>query len=183
MLSIIFVLALPVAAYTGLTERSTSALAGDEESATDHWEALNNGIRGIAEHPLGLGLGTSAGVGQRFSDSGAFITENYYLQMGIEIGLLGMIVFILLTVTVIRYLNRAAKRVPDVPLGAMRLAMIGIAVGAFLLHAWTEFAVSWTAWALTGAVLGYSERIMRAEDAAVDQPVDSAPIAAPHMTF
>ncbi len=164
VLSIVFVLALPVAAYTGLTERSTSALAGDEESATDHWEALNNGVRGVAQHPLGLGLGTSAGVGQRFSTTGAFITENYYLQMGIEIGLVGMILFVLLTVTVIRYLNRAAKRVPDLPLGAMRLAMIGIATGAFLLHAWTEFAVSWTAWGLTGAVLGYSERIMRAED-------------------
>jgi hypothetical protein len=182
VLSIIFVLALPVAAYTGLTERSTSALSGDEESATSHWDSLNNGIQGVVENPIGRGLGTSAGVGQRFTDS-AFITENYYLQMGIEIGVIGMIMFILLTITVIRYLNRAARRVPDLPLGAMRLAMIGLAIGAVLLHTWTEFAVSWTAWGLAGAVLGYSERIMQAEDAAVDQPVDTAPIARPHLTF
>ena len=126
-----------------------------------------NGLHGISDHPLGAGLGTSAGVGQRFSDT-AFITENYYLQMGIEIGVIGMIMFILLTITVIKYLNRAAKRVPDLPLGAMRLAMIGMAVGAVLLHTWTDFAVSWTAWGLAGAVLGYSERIMRAEDAEQD---------------
>lgn len=176
VLSIIFCLALPVAAYTGLTERSTSAASGEEESAVDHWDSLINGIRGVADRPLGHGIGTSAGVGQRFSTVGAFITENYYLQMGIEIGLVGMLLFVVLTLVLIKYMNRAARRVPDLPMGAMRIAMIGLAVGALLLHTWTEFAISWTAWGMAGAVLGYSERIMRAED---EQSGDTSDASAP----
>lgn len=164
IITMLLFLALPVAVYSGLAERSTSVASGDEESAVDHWDAQLNGINGVIDHPIGLGIGTSAGIGQRFSTTGAFITENYYLQMGIELGVLGMFLFIALTLVLIKYLNRASKRVPDVALGAMRLAVIGLAIGATLLHTWTDFAVAWSAWALAGAVLGYAEREMRDED-------------------
>jgi hypothetical protein len=180
VITIIVFLALPVAAYSGLTERSTSVTSGDEQSAFDHWDALVNGIRGVGEHPLGMGIGTSAGVGQRFSTTGAFITENYYLQMGIELGIVGLILFLALTIVLIRYMNRAAKKVPDLPLGAMRLATIGLAVGAALLHTWTDFAVAWSAWGLAGGVLGYAERQMRGEgvdDEGAAPTVDELPAA------
>jgi hypothetical protein len=164
LLSILIALALPVAVVSGLAERSTSAVAGQEESATDHWEAQVNGFRGLAENPLGLGLGTSAGVGLRFSEVGAFVTENYYLQIGIELGIVGMLLFIALTLVLIKRLNHAVKRVPDMALGAMRGAVIGLAIGAVLLHTWNDFPVAWVAWALAGAVLGNAERVMRDED-------------------
>ncbi len=150
-------IALPAATATGLSERATTTASGEEQSAVDHVKSFWTSTSVISKNPLGQGLGTSAGTGQRFQVGNTTISENNYLQVGIETGVIAMAVFVALTVALIRRLNRAARSVDDLGTAAIRSAGIGLAIGAFFLHTWNDFAVAWTFWGLAGAALGIAE--------------------------
>jgi hypothetical protein len=154
--------ALPAAAATGLTERVTSAASGDDESAIDHVDSFWNGVDAIEAAPLGFGLGTSAGIGQRFASQYTTVTENAYLQVGVETGVVAMALFVALTLVTLARLQHASRARAEIGITAVRSAGVGLAVGAFFLHAWNEFAVAWPYWALAGACIGIAERAARA---------------------
>jgi O-Antigen ligase len=161
----VLLVALPVAAATGLSERATTPKSGDERSGVDHLTALANGVDAVAHDPVGRGVATSAGTGQRFDKSNAVISENYYLQVGIETGVVGMLAFVALTVVLLRRLKRA---VPDTLAeggGAIRAMGLALAVGSLFLHTWNEFAVAWTFWPLAGAMLGLAVARAREREA------------------
>jgi len=174
LLAAAFLVALPAATATGLSERATSAASGDEESATDHVESFWNGVRAIGAEPLGSGLGTSAGVGQRFARGQSTISENNYLQVGVETGVVAMAIFVALTIALIRRLNRAARTVAHLGISAMRSAGIGLAIGAFFLHTWNDIVVAWTFWGLAGAVIGISEIAARRQESEAAIPVEDS---------
>jgi hypothetical protein len=159
------VIALPAATATGLSERATTTTSGTDQSAVDHVDSLNEGIRGVATHPLGQGLATSAGTGQRFAVEQRVITENYYLQVGIETGVAAMGLFIALMLTMLRRLRNAAGRTADPGVSAVRGAALGLAVGAIFLHTFNDLAVSWTLWSLAGAVIGITATRARPAEA------------------
>ena len=140
------------------TSRAATTASGEGQNTTEHVDAFWNGLHIIAEHPLGLGVGTSAGVGQRFQVQGTTITENYYEQVGVEIGVIGMVLFVALTLMLLNRLRRATLAISDLGIGAVRTAVWGLVVGAFFLHAWTDFATAWTFWALAGAAIGMGDR-------------------------
>jgi hypothetical protein len=148
------VIAVPVTAATGLNARVATTSTSADESGTNHWRSFWNGVDAIEQAPLGGGLGTSAGIGQRFNDAQSTVTENGYLQVGVETGVLAMVIFCALTIEMLRRLNRAARTVSDPAVSAIRGAAIGLAVGALFLHAWNEFAVAWMLWGLAGAAIG-----------------------------
>jgi hypothetical protein len=150
----VLIVAVPVTASSGLSARVTSTSTKEDQSSTDHLRSFWDGVHSIGGAPLGHGLGTSAGVGQRFNDAGSTVTENGYLQVGVETGVLAMIVFGALTIALLRRLNLAARSVPDAGVSAVRGAAIGLAVGAIFLHTWNDFAVAWTLWGLAGASVG-----------------------------
>ncbi len=77
-----------------------------------------------------------------------FLPENWYLQIGVELGVLGFAVFLALTILLIVRLGRAGPGVTG-----LRLAVLGIAVGALFLHAWEDAAVAFTLWLLSAAAL------------------------------
>lgn len=154
----VVIIALPAAASTGLTSRVATTASGEGQNATDHVDAFWKGVRTVGSHPLGLGVGTSAGVGQRFQVQGTTITENYYEQVGVEVGIAGMVLFIALTIMLLRRLRRASLAISDVGVGAVCTAAWGLAVGAFFLHTWTDFSTAWTFWALAGAVVAMGDR-------------------------
>jgi hypothetical protein len=83
-----------------------------------------------------------------------FLPENWYLQVGIELGVLGMLLFIALIILLLGKLYRAAS---SWSAGARRttndelpifLAFLGISIAALFLHAWEDSAVAYTAWVL-----------------------------------
>ena len=147
----------PVAVGTGLVERAGDVTDSSDESTSGHIDGLWRGIDALIAEPLGRGLGTSAGVGQRFGGAPAVITENYYLQVGVEMGVAATALFALLVFAIARGLTRESEHGGDEIAGA-RGAFIGLAVGALLLHVWIDIAVSWTAWGVAGALLGITER-------------------------
>jgi hypothetical protein len=166
VLAVGLLIAVPAATVTGLSERVTTAASGDEESAVDHWDSFWQGVRVVRAEPLGLGLGTSAGAGQRFESTILVIPENNYLQVGVEVGLLGMALFIALTVLMLRRLRRAQLAVANLGVAAARSAGLGLAIGAFFLHAWSNLIVSWPFWALAGVAIGTAESQARAREPA-----------------
>jgi hypothetical protein len=70
-----------------------------------------------------------------------FLPENWYLQIGVELGWVGFAIYIALIVFV---LYRLKER-------ALKLSFIGISVAALFLHAWEDAAVAYTLWLLLGS--------------------------------
>jgi hypothetical protein len=155
------VFAVPAVIGAGLSDR----LAGDEAADSLRRESFTNGISTLVRNPLGLGLATSAGAGQRLSDGTAVVTENQYLQIGVQLGVPAMALFLGLVVAVPRLLRRRlGGRGEDADgdggwddhaaAGGIRVAFIGLCVGGFFLQPFVDFAVSWVVWAVLGACLG-----------------------------
>jgi hypothetical protein len=115
-----------------------------------HLTSLQSGTSAVSAQPWGHGLGT-AGPTVFHTGSGQII-ENYYLQLGYEAGLLGMLLFMSGIILVCWYLVR---RPTPQPLGvALAGAVIGISVNALVLPAWTDSTTSLVCWILVGAALG-----------------------------
>jgi hypothetical protein len=174
------IVALPAVTAIGLSERVSRTASGREPSSIDHVQSFWTGVDAIEAAPLGHGLGTSAGVGQRFAAAQATITENYYLQVGVETGVIAMALFLALTLVMIRYVGRATRSTGDLGATATRSAAIGLAIGALLLHAWLEFSVSWVLWSLAGASIGLAERAPGPRPAAVSSTTASSSRPAPN---
>jgi hypothetical protein len=75
------------------------------------------------------------------------LPENWYVQVGIELGIVGFILFIILTITVLKKLLTTHYSLPTA------LMFIGISIASLFLHAWEDSAVAYTVWGLVGIVL------------------------------
>jgi len=74
-----------------------------------------------------------------------FLPENWYLQIGVELGILGFALFILIIFFAIRMLRQSK----DYSLGeGVLLGFVGISIAALFLHAWEDSAVAYTLWVL-----------------------------------
>ena len=154
------VAAAPFVISAGLFDRFS-----DEGSNTAHREGFFEGVGVVAGDPLGRGLGTSAGVGQRFFTATS-VSENYYLQVGAEAGVLGTVLFVGLVVSVNRGLRRVRDETGDGVVAGVRSGFFGVCVAAFFLHAFNNQTVAWTAFGAAGMALG---AIARARDP--DRPI------------
>lgn len=94
--------------------------------------ALESGVTSIKEHPWGNGLGT-AGPASFRSDT-PVITENWYLQIAIEIGLIGLVLFGVFFIDNIRYL----LRLDSVFAKVLSASILGLLVTNLFLHAWAD---------------------------------------------
>lgn len=78
------------------------------------------------------------------------LTENWYLQWGVEMGWLGLVLSVMLVVFVLRKWSvQSPELLPatQYPL----LAFVGISIAALFLHAWEDAAVTYTVWLLLSA--------------------------------
>ena len=149
------VLTLPVAGTTAAGQRLAGTFSGDA-STTDHVESLRAGMQGLVDAPLGRGLGTAPGIGDRFDVTGRLTSENAYLQVGTEVGVVAMVLFaVLLGALVLALRRRALAGGPGAgTASALAAAGLGLAVGGMFLHVWLDFTTAVTFWALAGAALG-----------------------------
>jgi hypothetical protein len=130
-------------------EHSLSAASSNQ----GHLGATSQGLHEIVQEPLGRGTGT-AGPASVYNDRGSRpgprIAENYYLQIGQEAGVFGMLLFIAINLLVGAELWRRRTHL----LPAMLLAsLIGISIVNLLSHAWTDDTLSYIWWGLAGAAL------------------------------
>lgn len=158
VLAIVALVAIPAAASSGFLSRFALLTNSGDTSTQGHERGFFDGVDTVASNPLGLGIGTGAGTGQRFDVEGTTIPENNYLEVGDELGVAGMLVFAALTVSLFLALRRAALARPDPLVIAAWSAAGGLAVGAWFLQTWADFSVAWTFWGVAGAALGIATR-------------------------
>jgi hypothetical protein len=139
----------------GLISHSTPDVGApnDLDSNDYHWLFVKQGVEGIMQTPLGHGPGT-AGLASIQNPAGSFLTENYYVQIGYEVGVLGLALFMALNIWVYMRL-----RVAEEPLARALLASFwGYVIMNMLLHIWSNEAVAAQWWLLAGVVIATTYR-------------------------
>lgn len=130
------------------SDESTTELGSTEK----HLVYLRDRSIDVLHNPIGYGPGT-AGIVSIRNPNKTVLTENYYVQIAYEVGIVGFLLFIGLNALVYDFLRKS----PD---NALRLALLasfwGMVVVNLLLHSWTnEVIVLW--WLLAGYAIGLSK--------------------------
>jgi O-antigen ligase len=83
------------------------------------------------------------------------LPENWYLQIGVELGVLGFLLYLTLTIMIFRALLSIVRSGvhPSPLLHAAFLAFFGISIAALFLHAWEDSALAYSLWMLVGMAL------------------------------
>lgn len=129
----------------GTSGVSFSATSSSEPSLHEHWQALKDGVRTMVHHPQGYGLGN---VGQTASRTNTPLKagESNYTELGVELGVLGALLWIAWGLALFVGLVRA------------RATLVAAAVAAiFALAVQTDVIgdpwVAYCVWALAGTSL------------------------------
>lgn len=105
-----------------------------ESSTNEHWLLMKDAWEAALENPLGIGLGTAGPASVRFSK---FLTENWYLQISVEMGLAGGLLFIIFLMGLLRKLFLAhhnwSRR-------GLFLSLLAISVTGLFTHSFEETA-------------------------------------------
>jgi hypothetical protein len=145
-------------APTQIGTRVTGA-DGGAESSRAHVEEFMDGLTYLIQEPRGSGLGTSPGVGARFGLQQSLTSDNAYLQVGNELGLPMMVLFVVLLIAILRALHRAEQRPDSGDLAAaLRAAGIGLCLVGMLHHVWLGIPVAWLFFAGAGVALSSHPR-------------------------
>jgi hypothetical protein len=126
-------------------KQSYSAVSPNEPSLHEHWTLLKDGVRTVVRHPQGFGLGNVGQVASR-TDTRLKAGESNYTELGVELGLLGALLWIAWGLGALVGLARA---------GAFRIcagfaAVLALAVQTDVIgDPWVAYCV----WAVVGAAL------------------------------
>ena len=121
-----------------------------QSSNAQRSSAIKNGLRDVVHQPLGRGPGT-AGPASFRNNHPARIAEDYYLQIGQEVGVLGLAIFLTINAVVARRLLAQREEL----LAKILLASLaGICFINLVSHAWTDDTLSLLWWGLAGVSLG-----------------------------
>jgi hypothetical protein len=119
-------------------------------SSREHLSASALGLQVAEHHPLGEGLGSSGPAS--YQSQHPQIPENYYLQVAIESGFLGLAAFVL----VISLLGNDLWQLGSVDGSRSGLlgALIGLSIVNFFLHGWADSTTALVYWSYAGLVVG-----------------------------
>ena len=124
----------------------------DESTVLDssnelRFKLVREGVSGTLEKPFGHGPGTAGLVATRLPDG--LLTENYYLQISYEVGVLGLCIFLAIIFLVAKNLWRGRKDSYPVVLIS---ALVGLLFTSMLLHTWSNEAVA-IGWFMIAGIL------------------------------
>lgn len=121
-----------------------------ESSNTGHFNAVQEGVKDILQAPWGSGTG-AAGPASVYNDGKTRIAENYYIQIGQEVGIIGLLLFVSINVLVLTRLW--AVRRTTVLAQVLIASFAGVTIIALLMHAWTDDTLAYIWWGFAGAVV------------------------------
>jgi len=122
-----------------------------QASSAAHLERTIEGVNLIAAEPLGYGLGSSAGISQRFDAAHVGITpENTYLGVALELGWLGGILFIGFIGSLLIRLRKVHE--------PLFFSLLGIATVMLFLHPLEDMPTALTLFALVGCAHSQLEK-------------------------
>ena len=120
-----------------------------QSSNQGHSAAFKTAAKDIIHQPLGGGVG-SAGPQSVYNNHQARIAENYFLQIGQESGVLGMLLFIAICISIGKMLYE--RRADPLAL-ALLASLIGLSLVNFLSHAWEDDTLAYVWWGLAAIAL------------------------------
>lgn len=118
-----------------------------------HAEFAKRGIDGIINKPLGHGPGTAGLVSIRTKNN-VVLAEDYFIQIGYEVGVFGLLILLGAMVFILRELLRLPGSIPK----ALVSSFVGITLCSLLLLTWSNEAVAATWWLLAGLAIGIKSR-------------------------
>ena len=125
----------------GEQEASGDPTSFDEPSVDSHLDSLREGIDTVVHHPQGFGLG-NAGVTAKRTGEEIKAGESTYTELGVEVGLLGMLAFVAWNLLLLR---RVLPRAPWLGAALAAVLALGIQTDVVGVH-WLAFVL----WALAG---------------------------------
>jgi len=128
------------------SNKSTSAVSSNSQRA----DAMQTALKDIIHHPLGSGVGSAGAASRRNTKGPVKIAENYYLQIGQELGILGLILFLSINVVIAVKLWRQRH---DELTAVLLASLVGLAFANLLYHAWSDDALAYIWWSLAGLAL------------------------------
>lgn len=102
-------------------------------------------VLAIILEPGGTGPGTAGLASIKNDKQGTVLNENYYLQIANEVGLLGLLLFMLILLVVAYGLYRRRAFLLSV---ALLASLAGLAITNMFVHIWSNEAVAYTWWGL-----------------------------------
>lgn len=102
-------------------------------------------VLAIILEPGGTGPGTAGLASIKNDKQGTVLNENYYLQIANEVGIIGLMLFLLILIGVAYGLYRRRAYSLSV---ALLASLAGITLTNMLLHIWANEAVAYTWWGL-----------------------------------
>jgi hypothetical protein len=118
----------------------------NEGSNDKHWQATAQGIDDVVRHPGGNGPG-SAGPASFYNKGGTNLSENYFVQIAQEVGVIGLGLFVAICILAIKAIVRRRSDLLSVALIA---SFVGLSVVNVFLHGWADDPTALTWWALAG---------------------------------
>jgi hypothetical protein len=132
-----------------------------EASVQGHAGAIHSGFSLLGQAPFGRGLGTTGTIGQRVFGSAAITTENWFLAIALELGVVPSLLFIASSIGVAIEAYISFRRVRDESLRRIALVVLGGSLGFFvlgnMLSVWEVPVISMAFWLLAGIAVGARE--------------------------
>lgn len=128
-------------------DKSTVAVSSNDQRSS----ALQDGARDVLRSPLGHGVGSAGPASTHNTAAPVRVAENYYLQIGQELGWAGLLSYIALTFAV--GFQLWLQRRDPLALGLLA-AFAGLFVVNMLSHAWTDDTLAFIWWGLAGLTIG-----------------------------
>jgi hypothetical protein len=119
--------------------------ASELDSDELHAHFIKRGLNEIADEPEGHGPGT-AGIVSIQNEGGSFLTENYYVQIAYEIGVIGLLLFVGIWIYAVLLLIKKKTMLAQV----LAAVAVAYAIMALVMHLWTNEVVAATWWLLAG---------------------------------
>ena len=145
--------------YQDIVFHTSSSSRASQSSNAAHASAKMEGLKEVLHSPLGEGPGTAGPASIYNAMQPARVSENYFLQVGQEVGWLGLALFVLILAALARgwYIERQAT------LNRVMLAsLVGMVVISMLWHGFTDDTLAYIWWGLAG--IAYGSQIAREQE-------------------
>jgi hypothetical protein len=128
---------------------SDETTTAEYDSNEYHLFFAQKGLKGIVQQPLGHGPGT-AGVVSIHKDGKGLLTENYFIQIGYEAGVLAIL---LLGLAHVMVAWRLAGQLHEQLAASLFAALWGLILIGLVSHVWTNEAVAASWWLPAGVMI------------------------------
>jgi O-antigen ligase len=151
---VLALLALPAIIQLDIFKRIAETVLLTDLSAAGRLPSIINGIEFVRQNPLGMGLGTSGPRSGRFDKVLDQHAENFYVLMAMEIGVAGLLLYLVLIGMTVLQLYWTYRRVREplrrgVILGTL-LALVGSSTGVMLIPSLQAIEVASLLWFFIG---------------------------------